>query len=995
MTRGLLLRCRGLAPRGLLLVRVAVVVGLVGSLLVGVSGAAEAQVVSEPTLLRDEITEGETRHFLIAGVPRGHSRYFVQFKPLEGYTASAGDVRFQARTDFFLSPGQSGRVGPVFGRNGGSGTVRFTVEAVDDGAGDPDETFGVRLCSASNCSSGAVFGDWTVTIREPPADTTLTGTGVSVVVSGGSTSMFERSVSGDGLDTRDSVTITVASAPTTDIVVVGDVAQRAPVATPEGPVSFPIAWVASEGAVFATTDTYPASVRLEISARDNVVDTAGGSLSGTVVWRVLEYNAAFIDEEAGSPTTAYTGISVPDVAFTITDDDPTTVEILALASADASATEGDPSDTAGFRIRLGRALVAGESLTVPVQPVGGALGTNFSLALSGSPQGVSYADAASGFGEVTFTGPSAQEAALAVSALADADDVSESVLFVVAHRSNEVGPKFLRADDLAGGACSGVRCPHDDVLSSEYRVRLWDTSPGLRIAASDGAEVAENGGELSYSVSLAAAPEAGETVSVAVSSGDTSALTVTAGASLSFSAADWSTPQQVTVQGVNDETDTADREVAVTHAVSTSGGTSYNSASDRDLAVVVVDDDATTITLSGGGTHTLSQYGYWISWSPSAVMREGDASRVDELTVALSRPLAAGEFVRVPLVVQAFSNRSRVAQLSGREPRTSANVAWPPRFNDVSMSASGTGVAFEHVDARTPPDLGYRVVTFEGAGAQTATVRVAAREGFDDGETADDDFRFGIYPLGTAAGGPHEALLSQLVDGEVSNLGGGVEAWEPHTSGAGYRLFRIVDDDEPVVPSDWALLPDGVDPGDKFRLIYVTSEATTADRPNVAFYDQFVRNEITGNDLRYGGVPALAPYAAEFKAVVSAKGGGESVPLDGAAGHARFGAGVQTYHADYAAVNAAVYWVDGAKAADTTVGSGSDFADGTWDDETNPKHADGTAATISATGYWTGSAQDGTAAPTGLSRARNGSPSGSSTTPIPHRWAQPPPPARR
>ncbi len=973
MTRGLLLRCRGLAPRGLLLVRLVVVVGLVGSLLVGVSGAAEAQVVSAPTLLRDEIEEGESRRFVIAGVPRGYSRYYVEFKALEGYSASAGDVVFEARADYVISPGQSGRVGPVFGRNGGSGTVGFFVEAVDDGVVDPGETFGVRLCSASDCGSGAVIGDWTVTIREPAADVTLSGTGVSVVVSGGSTSMLERSVSGDGLDTRDSVTITVASAPTADIVVVGEVAEQAPVAVAGGGTGmFPVAWVASEGAVFTTTDTYPASVVLEISARDNVVDTAGGTLSGTVVWRVLEYGDAFTDGEASTVPAAYTGISVPDVAFTVTDDDPTAVEVLALATPDASATEGVPSDTAGFRIRLGRALVAGESLTVPVQPIGGALGDDFSLALSGSPQGVSYADAASGFGEVTFTGPSAREAALAVGALADADDVSESVLFAVAHRSNEAGPRFLRAGDLAGGACSGVRCPHHDgALGSEYRVRLWDTSPGLRIAAPD-AKVAENGGELSYSVSLAAAPEAGETVSVAVSSGDTSALAVTAGASLSFTAADWSTPQQVTVQGVNDETDTVDREVAVAHAVSTSGGTSYSTASDRDVVVRVVDDDATTITLSGGGTHTLSQYGYWTSWSPSTVLREGDASRADVLMVSLSRPLAAGEFVRVPLVVQAFSNGSRVAQLSGREPRTSANVAWPPRFNDLTMTASGTGVAFEHVDARTPPGIGYRVVTFEGGGAQTATVRMASRGGFDDGETADDDFRFGIYPLGTAAGGPHEALLGQLVDGEVSNLGGGVEAWEPHTSGAGYRLFRIVDDDDPVVPSDWALLPDGVGPGDKFRLIYVTSATITADRPNAAFYDQFVRDEITGDALSFSGVPALAPYAAEFKAVISAKGGGESVPPDGAAGHARFGAGVQTYHADYAAVNAAAYWVNGAKVADTTVGAGSDFTDGTWDDEANPKYADGRAATASTTGYWTGSAQDGTAAPTCSAAGRPG-----------------------
>ena len=53
--------------------------------------------------------------------------------------------------------------------------------------------------------------------------------------------------------------------------------------------------------------------------------------------------------------------------------------------------------------------------------------------------------------------------------------------------------------------------------------------------------------------------------------------------------------------------------------------------------------------------------------------------------------------------------------------------------------------------------------------------------------------------------------------------------------------------------------------------------------------------------------------------------------------------------------DAPIYWVGGAKVADDK----ADFTDGSWDDEANPRHADGTAATINSGGYWTGSLSTG------------------------------------
>ena len=71
----------------------------------------------------------------------------------------------------------------------------------------------------------------------------------------------------------------------------------------------------------------------------------------------------------------------------ITDNDATTVT---LSTPDAQATEGTAAATAGIRLTLGRGLVSGEALAVPLTFAGGTAGTDFTLALSGSPTGVTF-----------------------------------------------------------------------------------------------------------------------------------------------------------------------------------------------------------------------------------------------------------------------------------------------------------------------------------------------------------------------------------------------------------------------------------------------------------------------------------------------------------------------------------------------------------------------------------------------------------------------------
>ena len=64
---------------------------------------------------------------------------------------------------------------------------------------------------------------------------------------------------------------------------------------------------------------------------------------------------------------------------------------------------------------------------------------------------------------------------------------------------------------------------------------------------------------------------------------------------------------------------------------------------------------------------------------------------------------------------------------------------------------------------------------------------------------------------------------------------------------------------EPVEPS---LVPPGLEPGDSFRLLFVTSATMTAESSDIADYNAFVQNAASAND-------SLADFSDRFTALVS------------------------------------------------------------------------------------------------------------------------------
>ena len=153
---------------------------------------------------------------------------------------------------------------------------------------------------------------------------------------------------------------------------------------------------------------------------------------------------------------------------------------------------------------------------------------------------------------------------------------------------------------------------------------------------------------------------------------------------------------------------------------------------------------------------------------------------------------------------------------------------------------------------------------------------------------------------------------------------------------AGVRMMVQVKgalDDEVTVHPDWSLVPTGLSAGDKFRLLFITGTGNP-NSSNIATYNTYVQAQAAAGHADIQG------YSSWFRVV------GSTQSTD-----ARDN--TNTTSSDTSAL---IYWLNGAKVADNY----GDFYDGGWDDEANPRGADGAAITVDQ--VWTGSKNNGTEA---------------------------------
>ena len=139
------------------------------------------------------------------------------------------------------------------------------------------------------------------------------------------------------------------------------------------------------------------------------------------------------------------------------------------------------------------------------------------------------------------------------------------------------------------------------------------------------------------------------------------------------------------------------------------------------------------------------------------------------------------------------------------------------------------------------------------------------------------------------------------------------------------------------VPNGWVLAPSGLDPGDEFRLLFVTSTRRNAESSDIADYNGFVRGRAAA------GHAAIQAHGSGFRVV------GSTASVD-----ARDNTSTTYTSADK---GVPIYWLNGSKVADDY----EDFYDGDWDDETGGRNESGGNVALGFDRIFTGSDDDGTA----------------------------------
>lgn len=244
-----------------------------------------------------------------------------------------------------------------------------------------------------------------------------------------------------------------------------------------------------------------------------------------------------VSHSVSSSDSDYNSISVGSVAVTIADDDTVGVTVSAI-SGNTTETGG----TATFTIVLN---------TLPTADVSVGLTSNDTTEGTVSPSSVTFTTGNWNTAQtVTITGVN--------------DDVDDGnivySIVTAAATSSDSDYNTLNASDV-----SVTNADNDTV--------------GITQSATSG--TIDEGGSGTYTVVLDTQPTAD--VTVTISSNDTSAATVTS--SLTFTSANWSTPQTVTITGVND-TDENNETVIISHAIS---GGDYASETMTNYTATITD----------------------------------------------------------------------------------------------------------------------------------------------------------------------------------------------------------------------------------------------------------------------------------------------------------------------------------------------------------------------------------------------------------------------
>ncbi len=248
---------------------------------------------------------------------------------------------------------------------------------------------------------------------------------------------------------------------------------------------------------------------------------------------------------AVSADTDFSGLDVPDVTVTNIDDDQYGITISPLTGLQTTEAGG----TTSFIVRLNKAPTGDVNIHLESsdfsEGVTSVTDLPFSVETWNVPQ------------TVTITGQND-----------NVDDGDVAYAISASITSSDSGYDGLVVDDLAV-------------------VNIDDDTAGITVDPISGVVITEIGGTAQFSVVLTSEPSADVTISVTSSDEDEGVVSTP---SLTFTAADWNTPQVVTVTGIDDLDGDGDIDFTIVLAM-TDGGADYVSLDPDDVAVTNLDSE--------------------------------------------------------------------------------------------------------------------------------------------------------------------------------------------------------------------------------------------------------------------------------------------------------------------------------------------------------------------------------------------------------------------
>ena len=375
-------------------------------------------------------------------------------------------------------------------------TLRVTAQqdAIDEGTEALSMGFG--------SGNRAVMSNLDRASGEGEDGTTPTGTAMVTITDDDSAGLAisetddDTTVREDGTTTTDTYTIALKTEPTHDVTVTATAGTGVQVAAPGGTAG-------GIATLTFTTGNYGTAQTVTVTVVDDSTDNPGGGRDVS------------ISHGASSTDLNYTIDSAGTVTARVIDDEATTVILAATAG---NIQEGQTKE---FTIELGRGLVEGETLMVPLTFSGTAIrGTDYTMTGTSAP-GVQYNNLDSGNANVVFTGP--ESGATATTATITLSATSDSTVERVPETVD-----IAFGDITNTGLTDAGGVSQTNSLTQSNLVHISDpVPPGVTVSTSSLALTelgAASDVEKTYTIVLDTAP--GANVRITVTNEDTNAVAV-------------------------------------------------------------------------------------------------------------------------------------------------------------------------------------------------------------------------------------------------------------------------------------------------------------------------------------------------------------------------------------------------------------------------------------------------------------------------------------